>query len=139
MKPYVPFAALFTALAMAAPLSVWADASEPASSAIANYIHNARTPEDHEAIAAHFDSEEVQAKAMAEQYNEFHCHHSKATELQKTGTPFAEVTAKRHCRKILRHYLNKAEEARAIADYHRNVAKNLRSSARVVQSTADLG
>jgi hypothetical protein len=124
MKRYVPCAALFAALAMTAPLSVSAVAAEPVtSSAIARYIQNARTPEDHEAIAAHFDSEAVQAMAMAEQYSEFNCHHSKATELQKSGTRFAEVTAKRHCRKMLRHYLNKAEENRALADYHRDVAK----------------
>ena len=107
MKRYVPFAALFAALAIAAPLSVLAFADEPAtSSAIAHYIQNARTPEDHEAIAAHFDSEAVQAGAMAEQYQEINCHHSKATELQRSGTRFAEITAKRHCQKMLRHYLN---------------------------------
>jgi hypothetical protein len=131
MKRYVPFAALFAALAIAAPLSVSAVAAEPVpSSDIAHYIQNARTPEDHEAIAAHFDSEAVQAMAMADQYQEFNCHHSKATELHRTGTRFAEVTAKRHCRKMLRHYLNKAEENRALAEYHRDVANNWRSNAR---------
>jgi hypothetical protein len=111
MKRYVPVAALFAALAIAVPLSVSALADEPAtSSAIAHYIQNARTPEDHEAIAAHFDSVAAQAMATAEQYTEFNCHHSKTTELQKSGTRFAEVTAKRHCRKTLRHYLNKARE-----------------------------
>ena len=58
MKRYVSFVALFAVLAMAAPLSISAFADEPAtSSAIAHYIQNALTPEDHEAIAAHFDSE----------------------------------------------------------------------------------
>jgi hypothetical protein len=90
MKRYVSFVALFAVLAMAAPLSISAFADEPAtSSAIAHYIQNARTPEDHEAIAAHFDSEAAQAMATAEQYTEFNCHHSKATELQKSGTRFA--------------------------------------------------
>jgi hypothetical protein len=127
MKRYLAFAALFAALAIAAPLLASAVAAEPVpSSDIAHYIQNARTPEDHEAIAAHFDSEAVQAMAMAEQYNEFNCHLSKATELQKSGTRFAEVTAKRHCRKMLRHYLNKAEDA----EYHRDVANHWRSSAR---------
>jgi hypothetical protein len=130
MKRYVPFAALFAVLAMAASSSVWADAAEPDPSAIANYIQNARTPEDHEAIAAHFDSEAVQAKATAEQYNEFNCHHSKATELQKSGARFADVAAKRHCRKMLRYYLNKADENRTLAEYHRNLRNSLRSSAR---------
>ena len=131
MKRYVSFAALFAVLAMAAPLSISAFADEPAtSSAIAHYIQNARTPEDHEAIAAHFDSEAAQAMATAEQYTEFNCHHSKTTELQKSGTRFAEVTAKRHCRKMLRHYLNKAEEHRVLAQYHRNIANYWRTSAR---------
>jgi hypothetical protein len=35
---------------------------------IAHYIQNAHTPEDHEAIAGHFDSEAAQAMATAEQY-----------------------------------------------------------------------
>jgi Transposase DDE domain len=87
MKRYVSFVALFAALAMAALLSISAFADEPAtSSAIAHYIQNARTPEDHEAIAGHFDSEAAQAMATAEQYTEFNCHHSKTTELQKSGT-----------------------------------------------------
>jgi hypothetical protein len=131
MKRYMSIAALFAVLAMAAPLSISAFADEPAtSSAIAHYIQNARTPEDHEAIAGHFDSEAAQAMATAEQYTEFNCHHSKTTELQKSGTRFAEVTAKRHCRKMLRHYLNKARENRALAEYHRNVANNWRSIVR---------
>ena len=131
MKRYVSFAALFAVLAMAASLSLSAFADEPAtSSAIAQYINNARTPEDHEAIAAHFDSEAAQAMATAEQYTEFNCHHSKTTELQKSGTRFAEVTAKRHCRKMLRHYLNKAGENRALAEHHRNVANYWRSIVR---------
>jgi len=131
MKRYVSFAALFAVLAMAAPLSISAFADEPAtSSAIAHYIENARTPEDHEAIAAHFDSEAVRAMAIAEQYTEFNCHHPKTTELQKSGTRFAEVTAKRHCRKMLRHYLNKAGENRALAEYHRNVGNYWRSIVR---------
>lgn len=123
MKRYVSFAALFSVLAMATPLSISAFADEAAtSSAIAHYIQNARTQEDHEAIAAHFDSEAAQATAIAEQYTEFNCDHSKTTELQKSGTRFAEVTGKRHCRKLLRHYLSKAEENRALAEYHRDVA-----------------
>ena len=131
MKRYVSFVALFAVLAMAAPLSISAFADEPAtSSAIAHYIQNARTPEDHEAIAAHFDSEAVRARAMADQYQEINCHHSKATELQQSGTRFAEVTAKRHCRKMLRHYLNKAGETRALAEYHRDVANYWRSIVR---------
>ena len=106
MKRYVPFAALFAALAMAASTSVSAVAAEPAtSSSMAYYIQNASTPEDHEAIAAHFDLEAAQAMAIAEQYKEFNCHHSKATELQRSSTRFAEITAKRHCWKMLRHYL----------------------------------
>jgi hypothetical protein len=131
MKRYVSFVALFAVLAMAAPLAISAFADEPVtSSAIAHYIQNARTPEDHEAIGAHFDSEAAQAMATAEQYTEFNCHHSKTTELQKSGTRFADITAKRHCRKMLRHYLNKAEENRALAEYHRNVANYWRSIVR---------
>ena len=131
MKRYVPCAALLAALTMTAPLSVSAVAAEPVtSSAIAHYIQNARTPEDHEAIAAHFDSEAVQARAMAEQYQETNCHPSKATELQKSGARFADVAAKRHCRKMLRYYLNKADENRTFAEYHRNVANYWRSIVR---------
>jgi hypothetical protein len=132
MKHYMSLAmALVAVLAIAIPLPTSAVADEPAtSSAIANYIQNARTPEDHEAIAAHFDLEAAQQTAIAEQYAEFNCHHSKATELQKSGTQFAEIKAKRHCRKMLRHYLNQADENRARAKYHRNVANYWRSIAR---------
>jgi hypothetical protein len=90
----------------------------------------ASTPEDHEAIAAHFDLEGAHAMAIAEQYKEFNCHHSKATELQRSCTQFAEITAKRHCGKMLRHYLNKADKNRALAECHRNIANYWRTGAR---------
>ena len=67
MKHYVSFAALFSVLAMATPLSISAFADEAAtSSAIAHYIQNARTQENRESIAAHFDSEAAQATAIAD-------------------------------------------------------------------------
>jgi hypothetical protein len=121
MKRYVSFAALFSVLAMATPLSISAFAHEAATSSARAHIQNARTQEDREAIAAHFDSEAAQATAIAEQYTEFNCDHSKTTELQKSGTQFAEVIGKRHCRKLLRHYLNQAEKNRALAECHRGV------------------
>ena len=131
MKRYLPFVAPFAVLAMVFSFTVSALADEPAtSSAITHYIQNARTPEDHEAIAVHFDSEAAQAMATAEQYTEINCYHSTTTELQRNGTRFAEVTAKRHCRKMLRQYLNKAEENKTLAEYHRSVASNWSSIVR---------
>jgi len=125
MKRYLSLVVLFAVAAMALPCTFSAFADEPAtSSAITHYIQNARTPEDHQAIAAYFDSEAARATATAEQYKEFNCHRSQSTELQRSGTQFPEVTAKQHCRKMLRHYLNKAEEDRMAAEYHRNVANN---------------
>jgi len=92
----VPFAALFPALAMAASMWVW----QLQLSLLRHPLWRTTSkslvrPKITKLIAPHFDLEAAQAMAIAEQYKEFNCHHSKATELQGSGTRFAEITAKR--------------------------------------------
>jgi len=120
-------AMLMTIIGLA--LSVPATASEPAAPpAMANYIQNASTPEDHEAIAAHFDVEAAKAHSLVNGFDIHDCEHFEMMELQKSGSRFAGLTARRHCRKLLRSYVEQERNYRARADYHKQVAASWRAS-----------
>jgi hypothetical protein len=98
---------------------------------MANYVQNARTPEDHEHIASLFELQAVQAESVADSYaDQFTCQNSQTAQLQRRGARFPSVTAQRHCRKVLRHYANEAKKLRQLADYHRGIAENWRAHSR---------
>jgi hypothetical protein len=132
MKRYkiLPLFALM--LGIGVPLLNPAIAAEPpASSAMTNYIQNARTPEDHEHIASLFDLQAAKAQSIADGYaRQFECQHSQATTLQKRGVRYPGVTAQRYCRQMLRRYTNEARHDRRQADYHRCVADHWRANSR---------
>ena len=77
-------------LGLGAALSRAVIASEvPTSSAMTNYIQNARTPEDHEHIASLYDLRAFRAQSTADGYaRQFECQHSQATTLQRRGVRF---------------------------------------------------
>jgi hypothetical protein len=132
MKRYkiLPLFALM--LGIGVPLLNPAIAAEPpASSAMTNYIQNARTPEDHEHIASLFDLQAAKAQSIADGYaRQFECQHSQATTLQKRGVRYPGVTAQRYCRQMLRRYTNEVRQDRGHADYHRRVAEHWRANLR---------
>jgi hypothetical protein len=132
MKRYkiLPLFALM--LGIEVPLLNPAIAAEPpASSAMTNYIQNARTPEDHEHIASLFDLQAARAQSIADGYaRQFECRHSQATTLQKRGVRFPGATAQRYCSQMLRRYTNEARQDRGHADYHRRVAEHWRANLR---------
>ena len=120
-------AALMAVIGLA--LSVPATASESTvHPAMAHYIQNATTPEDHEAIAAHFDVEAAKAHSLIDSFDVQDCEHSQMMELQRSGRRFAGVIARRHCRKLLRGYVEREQQNRALADYHKRVAASWHTS-----------
>ncbi|HZO80133.1 MAG TPA: hypothetical protein VFB33_00430 [Candidatus Binataceae bacterium] len=113
---------------VALSLSFPATAAEPGpSSAIANYAENAKTPEDHEAIAHHFDTQAAKARAAAASFDLHDCEHAKSTELQRSGARFPGVAAKRSCRAQLRYYRAQERENDARANHHRRIAEAWRA------------
>jgi hypothetical protein len=129
MKHYkiLPLFALM--LGIGVPLLNPAIAAEPrASSAMSNYIQNARTPEDHEHIASLFDLQAARAQSIADGYaRQFECQHLETTTLQRRGVRFPGATARRYCRQMLLRYTNEATQNRDHADYHRRVAEHWRA------------
>jgi hypothetical protein len=110
-------------------LSVPATASEPeVQPAMTNYIQNVRTPEDHEALAAYFEAEATKAHSFAEGFDIHDCEHFQTMELQKSRSTFVGVTARRHCRKLLRLYVEQEQQYRERANYHKRVAASWRAS-----------
>jgi hypothetical protein len=119
-------ATLFAIIGSALPAP--AIASEPeVQPAMDNYIRNAKTPEDHEAIAAHFDVEAAKARSRVDGFDVHDCEHFQMMELQKSRSRFVEITARRHCRKLLRSYVEQEQQYRARADYHKQVAASWRT------------
>ena len=112
------------------PASFVIASDTPASSTMADYIDNARTPEDHEYIASQFEQLAARAQSVADSYtNPFTCRHSHATALQMRGVRFPDVTAQRHCRAMMRQYTEQAQQLRELADYHQHIAEQWRGSA----------
>lgn len=78
-------------------------------------IANAKTPSDHEAIAAFYDNEAAQAADYAKLHHSTH----KAYETFKMKpTGMAD-----HCDQLAKSYQRAADEAKALAADHRKMAK----------------
>lgn len=129
MKRSSMFAAAMLTAALGLALSAPVTAAEAeVHPGMANYIQNASTPEDHEAIAAHFDVEAAKAHALVDGFDMNDCEHFQMMELQKSRSTFVGITARRHCRKLLRSYVEQEQQHRARADYHKQVAASWRAT-----------
>jgi hypothetical protein len=81
-------------------------------------IATAKTPADHEAIAAYFDKEAAEAQAKAD-------NHAKMEDAyKKLGTALVEKQhLDQHCDRLSAAYAQAAKENRALAKAHRDMAK----------------
>jgi hypothetical protein len=81
-------------------------------------IATAKTPADHEAIAAYYDKEAAEAQAKADS-------HSKMGEDYKKlgGAATEKVHLELHCDRLAKSYARAAKEAKALAAAHRAMAK----------------
>jgi hypothetical protein len=78
----------------------------------------AKTPADHEKLAARDDEEATEARAKSE------LHKKMAEDIRKTGGAiFAKVHYDEHCDGLANHYAKVAEEYGALAKAERDMAK----------------
>ncbi len=100
------------------------------STNIGNYIENAKTAEDHEAIAAYYEAEAVKARKAAESYhNQYDCYVKETNERQLKGERFGEAAAKRYCRNLGRLYSQIAAESEELAKLHHKIAQQMKPGA----------
>jgi len=105
--------ALVTALSVPA---LAADAAQPAD--IEKMIASAKTPADHEAIAAYYDKQAAEARAKAEE------HRRMGEDYKRGGGALAEKTHfHEHCEALTRSYNQAAKDYEALAAAHRDMAK----------------
>ncbi len=79
-------------------------------------IAQAKTPEDHLGIAAHFDMQASRLLRMARRHEEL------AEVYAKTDNPKMAGDSARHCRNIAKRLREAAEEMQALARMHRRMA-----------------
>jgi hypothetical protein len=105
--------AIFSAGAVALMLSSGAQAADPVVTAA--QIEAAKTPADHEAIAAAFDQEAARLEALANDHEKMaHTYRSMSS---KKGMASASMHA--HCAKLAKRYQEAAQENRELAKEHR--------------------
>jgi hypothetical protein len=104
---------------------------------MANYIHNAKTPEDHEAIVAHFDVKAAETRSLVEGFDIRDCEHSQMVELQKNRSMFVGITARGHCRELLRSYVDRLHRAVPLIESDPQRARKPPSTTRPVPVTND--
>jgi len=105
--------ALVTALSLPAFTAGAAYAAD-----IEEMIASAKTPADHEAIAAYFDKQAADAKAKAEE------HRKMGESYKKGGGALAEKTHfHEHCEALVKIYNQAAKDYAAMAAAHRDMAK----------------
>ena len=82
-------------------------------------IEKAKTPADHERIAAMYDKQAAEAKKQAEVHRKMEKSYSVAPGAGKgTATPLPQ-----HCAALAKHYEAEAQEYTALAAAHREMAK----------------
>ncbi|HLK10045.1 MAG TPA: hypothetical protein VKW76_01550 [Candidatus Binatia bacterium] len=81
-------------------------------------IEEAKTPADHEAIAAYYDQQADAARAKAAE------HQKMGEDYKKMGGALAHKTHfHEHCEALVRSYRSEAKEYAALAAAHREMAK----------------
>jgi hypothetical protein len=111
----VSIAALAFIVALALP-AVRAGAAEEVD--IDKMILNAKTPADHEAIAAYYDEQAATAKAKAA------THRNMGEDYKKVGGALASKTHfHEHCESLVRSFESAAKDYAAMAAAHREMAK----------------
>jgi len=93
----------------------WAPA---AAADIAEMIGSAKTPADHEAIAAYYDGQAKEARQKAEEHRKMGEAYKKGGGALAGKTHFYE-----HCEVLTRNYTSDANQYEALAAAHRQKAK----------------
>lgn len=87
-------------------------------------VESAKTPEDHRALAAHYNAEAATARAKAEEHEQMASWYKKAGEGPKK-IPNAPGTIE-HCDNLVKHYKALADEYAALAKAHESMASEIK-------------
>jgi hypothetical protein len=87
-------------------------------------IGNAKTAQDHERIAKHFDEEAVQLEAEANEHQELAAEYKANPTMQESKHPMSGKTAG-HCQYFADDLHKAAQQARELAADHREMAKHV--------------
>lgn len=110
-------------LTMAAVLAAPFAAGQTLSKAdLKKAVTAAKTPQDHERIAKHFDAKAVQFETEAKDHEELAAEYRATPTGQAQKHPMSGLTAE-HCLYFAKEMRRAAEEARQIAKDHRDMAK----------------
>ena len=107
-------ALLAVGIVIAAP----ANRATVAAADIAEMISSAKTPADHEAIAAYYDGEAKEARQKADEHRKMGEAYKKGGGALAGKTYFHE-----HCEALTRSYTAEAKENESLAAAHRQMAK----------------
>ena len=120
-------AILAAVFVLAAIVSVSAGAKEkPATKAeLKSLIANAETKADHERVARYFDAEAMKYEAEAKEHGELAGAYKAAPPSQPTKFPGSQQTFN-HCDSLSKSLNKAAEDARALATEHWQMAKEAR-------------
>ena len=110
-----------TVMAFASPLAPAAQASLTRKELNA-LISSARTPQDHERLAAYYRNQAQLAKENQAEHEEMlRRYHENPTTHRFTKSPSPED----HCHALIRIYGEEAQQDTALAEYHEKMAKDL--------------
>lgn len=102
-------------IAVAVPLN---QALVAGAADIMEMIASAKTPADHEAIAAYYDGQAKEARQKAEEHRKMGEAYKKGGGALANKTHFHE-----HCEALVRSYTSEAKEYEALTAAHRKMAK----------------
>ena len=85
-------------------------------------IATASTPQDHERIAKHYDAKAVELEAEAKEHDELAASYKANPNMHEMKHPGSPQTAS-HCESMARSTRAAAQEARQLAEDHREMAK----------------
>ena len=112
---FVGLALLVLGIAVALPGS---PVSVAGAADIEQMIASAKTPADHEAIAAYYEGQAKEARQKAEE------HRKMGAVYKKEGGAFLHKTHfDEHCAALIRNFTSEAKEYEALAAAHRQLAK----------------
>ena len=116
MKTWKTISAVVAVLAITG-LSYLSFSSAEEGKSIEQMIDEAKTPADHEAIAAYYEKEAQEAQQKYEEHLKLKAAYAKIPHLaSKTGLPA-------HCDSIAKKYENIAKDYAALAKLHKGMAK----------------
>ena len=93
---------------------------------VKNLIANAKTKADHERIARYFDAEAAKYDSDAKEHGELAPLYEKNTPQNPTKFPGSQQTSQ-HCDSLSKSLQKAAEDARALAAHHREMAKEAKN------------